>query len=159
MSKANLYYKLFISWTNQKIKETYIDRYRFCFLFSCAFLSLFLCVCVCVCVSLFLGPIGDIMCLVFPLQWSVSHSFSCRNVFDFKHIRTFDRSLLNEPGMKSLLLHVEVRFWQFLPLQSSLITSGPMVLFATPGMLHAGKCWFCVGTLFILQKAAQKRSN
>jgi integrator complex subunit 11 len=33
-------------------------------------------------------------------------------MFDFKHIRSFDRTMADQPG--------------------------PMVLFATPGMLHAG---------------------
>ncbi|XP_049852063.1 integrator complex subunit 11-like [Schistocerca gregaria] len=60
VEKANLYYKLFISWTNQKIKETFFRR----------------------------------------------------NMFDFKHIKPFDRSYADKPG--------------------------PMVLFAAPGMLHAG---------------------
>lgn len=60
VEKANLYYKLFINWTNQKIKKTYVKR----------------------------------------------------NMFEFRHIRTFDRSYMDQPG--------------------------PMVLFATPGMLHAG---------------------
>eukprot|EP00118_Oscarella_pearsei_P007860 m.39466 g.39466 ORF g.39466 m.39466 type:complete len:611 (+) comp32744_c0_seq1:31-1863(+) len=58
--KANHYYKLFISWTNQKIKSTFVRR----------------------------------------------------NMFEFKHIKAFERSLADNPG--------------------------PMVLFATPGMLHAG---------------------
>ncbi|EFA75892.1 integrator complex subunit 11 [Heterostelium album PN500] len=58
--KANFYYKLFIGWTNQKIKQTFVKR----------------------------------------------------NMFDFKHIKPFDRMLVDAPG--------------------------PMVLFATPGMLHAG---------------------
>ena len=58
--KANWYYKLYISWTNQKIKDTFVKR----------------------------------------------------NVFDFQHIRPFDRVLIDEPG--------------------------PMVLFATPGMLSGG---------------------
>ncbi len=58
--KANQYYKLFIPWTNQKIKDTFVRR----------------------------------------------------NMFDFKHIKPFDRALTEQPG--------------------------PMVLFATPGMLHAG---------------------
>ncbi|EGG21499.1 integrator complex subunit 11 [Cavenderia fasciculata] len=58
--KANFYYKLFITWTNQKIKQTFVKR----------------------------------------------------NMFDFKHIKPFDRHLADAPG--------------------------PMVLFATPGMLHAG---------------------
>lgn len=58
--KANHYYKLFISWTNEKIKRTFTER----------------------------------------------------NMFEFKHILPFDRSYVDNPG--------------------------PQVLFATPGMLHAG---------------------
>ncbi|KAJ3206785.1 Integrator complex subunit 11, partial [Clydaea vesicula] len=58
--KANEYYKLFINWTNQKIKKTFVER----------------------------------------------------NMFDFKHIKPFQQSYAGEPG--------------------------PMVLFASPGMLHAG---------------------
>eukprot|EP00960_Hanusia_phi_P049205 759436-Hanusia_phi.AAC.4 len=58
--KANLYYKMYISWTNQKIKDTFVKR----------------------------------------------------NVFDFQHIQPFDRAFIDRPG--------------------------PMVLFATPGMLHGG---------------------
>lgn len=60
IEKANLYYKLFIHWTNEKIKMTFVQR----------------------------------------------------NMFDFKHIKTFEKSFLDH--------------------------SGPMVLLATPGMLHAG---------------------
>jgi hypothetical protein len=59
-TKANEYYKLFINWTNQKIKSEFLER----------------------------------------------------NMFDFKHIESFDMSLVNDPR--------------------------PMVLFASPGMLHAG---------------------
>ncbi|XP_071957056.1 integrator complex subunit 11-like [Antedon mediterranea] len=58
--KANHYYKLFITWTNQKIKKTFVQR----------------------------------------------------NMFEFKHIKPFDRSYISNPG--------------------------PMVVFATPGMLHSG---------------------
>ena len=58
--KANSYYKMFISWTNEKIRKTFVDR----------------------------------------------------NMFDFRHIKSFDRSFIDNPG--------------------------PMVVFATPGMLHAG---------------------
>ncbi|KAL4221575.1 Integrator complex subunit 11 [Mactra antiquata] len=58
--KANHYYKLFISWTSQKIKNTFVQR----------------------------------------------------NMFEFTHIKPFDRSYIENPG--------------------------PMVVFATPGMLHAG---------------------
>ncbi|RWS31155.1 cleavage and polyadenylation specificity factor-like protein [Leptotrombidium deliense] len=58
--KATNYYKMFITWTNQKIKKTFVQR----------------------------------------------------NMFDFKHIKPFDRAYIDNPG--------------------------PMVVFATPGMLHAG---------------------
>ena len=58
--KANNYYKMFIMWTNEKIKKTFVQR----------------------------------------------------NMFDFKHIKPFDRAFADNPG--------------------------PMVVFATPGMLHAG---------------------
>lgn len=58
--KANNYYKMFITWTNQKIRKTFVQR----------------------------------------------------NMFDFKHIKPFDRGYIDNPG--------------------------PMVVFATPGMLHAG---------------------
>jgi len=58
--KANNYYKMFITWTNEKIRETFVER----------------------------------------------------NMFEFKHIRSFDRSYIQNPG--------------------------PMVVFATPGMLHGG---------------------
>eukprot|EP00117_Sycon_ciliatum_P005641 scpid38565/ scgid3584/ Integrator complex subunit 11; Cleavage and polyadenylation-specific factor 3-like protein len=59
--KANHYYKLFVDWTNQNIKKTFVHR----------------------------------------------------NMFEFKHIKPFDASYMKEPG--------------------------PMVVFATPGMLHAGQ--------------------
>ncbi|KAI0241299.1 Integrator complex subunit 11 [Lamellibrachia satsuma] len=58
--KANHYYKLFITWTNQKIKNTFVQR----------------------------------------------------NMFEFKHIKAFERIYADNPG--------------------------PMVVFATPGMLHGG---------------------
>ncbi|XP_077988720.1 integrator complex subunit 11-like [Glandiceps talaboti] len=58
--KANHYYKLFITWTNQKIRKTFVQR----------------------------------------------------NMFDFRHIKPFDRAYIDNPG--------------------------PMVVFATPGMLHGG---------------------
>ncbi|CAD5123149.1 unnamed protein product [Dimorphilus gyrociliatus] len=58
--KANNYYKMFITWTNQKIKQTFLER----------------------------------------------------NMFEFKHIRAFDRSFIENPGS--------------------------MVVLATPGMLHSG---------------------
>ncbi|XP_055863977.1 integrator complex subunit 11-like [Biomphalaria glabrata] len=58
--KANHYYKLYITWTSEKIKKTFVQR----------------------------------------------------NMFEFKHIKPFDRAYIENPG--------------------------PMVVFATPGMLHAG---------------------
>ncbi|KAJ1336848.1 hypothetical protein BSLG_006951 [Batrachochytrium salamandrivorans] len=58
--RANEYYKLFISWTNENVKATFVDH----------------------------------------------------NMFDFAHIQSWNHSFAEEPG--------------------------PMVLFATPGMLHAG---------------------
>ncbi|KAF9174598.1 Integrator complex subunit 11 [Mortierella sp. AD011] len=58
--KANHFYRLFINWTNEKIKSTFVHR----------------------------------------------------NMFDFKHIKAWDRSYID--------------------------ATGPMVVFATPGMLHSG---------------------
>ncbi|XP_010271360.1 PREDICTED: cleavage and polyadenylation specificity factor subunit 3-II [Nelumbo nucifera] len=58
--QANMYYKMLIGWTSQKVKDTYATR----------------------------------------------------NAFDFKHVRSFERSLINAPG--------------------------PCVLFATPGMISGG---------------------
>ncbi|XP_028131124.1 integrator complex subunit 11 [Diabrotica virgifera virgifera] len=73
--KANNYYKMFITWTNQKIRKTFVQR----------------------------------------------------NMFDFKHIKPFDRSFIDNPG--------------------------PMVVFATPGMLHAGL------SLHIFKKWAPNENN
>ncbi|XP_048580506.1 integrator complex subunit 11 isoform X2 [Nematostella vectensis] len=73
--KANHYYKLFITWTNQKIKNTFVQR----------------------------------------------------NMFEFEHIKPFDRSYIDNPG--------------------------PMVVFATPGMLHAGL------SLQIFKKWASNENN
>lgn len=73
--KANEYYKLFISWTNQKIKETFVHR----------------------------------------------------NMFDFKHIKPLGQGIIDNPG--------------------------PMVVFATPGMLHAGQ------SLHIFRKWAPDERN
>jgi len=58
--KANNYYKMFITWTNEKIRKTFVEK----------------------------------------------------NMFDFRHIKPFDRSYIQNPG--------------------------PMVVLATPGMLHGG---------------------
>jgi len=73
--KATNYYKMFITWTNQKIKKTFVQR----------------------------------------------------NMFDFKHIKPFDRAYIDNPG--------------------------PMVVFATPGMLHAGL------SLQIFKKWAPNENN
>lgn len=73
--KANEYYKLFISWTSQKIKETFVER----------------------------------------------------NMFDFKHIKPLTPDVIDMPG--------------------------PMVVFATPGMLHAGQ------SLHIFRKWAPDANN
>lgn len=57
--KANHYYKLFITWTNQKIRKTFVQR----------------------------------------------------NMFEFKHIKAFDRSYADNPGpMVSLVLCVSTVF-------------------------------------------------
>ncbi|XP_064611089.1 integrator complex subunit 11-like isoform X1 [Liolophura sinensis] len=73
--KANHYYKLFITWTSQKIKKTFVQR----------------------------------------------------NMFEFNHIRAFDKAYIDNPG--------------------------PMVVFATPGMLHAGL------SLQIFKKWAPNENN
>lgn len=73
--KATNYYKMFLTWTNQKIKKTFVHR----------------------------------------------------NMFDFKHIKPFDRAYVDNPG--------------------------PMVVFATPGMLHSGL------SLQIFRKWAPNENN
>ena len=73
--KATNYYKMFITWTNEKIKKTFVQR----------------------------------------------------NMFDFKHIKPFDRAFIDNPGS--------------------------MVVFATPGMLHAGL------SLQIFKKWAPNENN
>ena len=60
IEKANFYYKLFVGWENEKIKESFLEG----------------------------------------------------NAFEFKHIKPFDKNLIR--------------------------SSSPMVVFATPGMLHGG---------------------
>ncbi|KAK7070754.1 Integrator complex subunit 11 [Halocaridina rubra] len=72
---ANKYYRMFITWTNQKIRRTFVHR----------------------------------------------------NMFDFKHIKPFDKAYMDNPG--------------------------PMVVFATPGMLHAGL------SLLIFKKWAPNSNN
>lgn len=73
--KANTYYKMFITWTNQKIRKTFVHR----------------------------------------------------NMFEFKHIKPFDKGYIDNPGA--------------------------MVVFATPGMLHAGL------SLQIFKKWAPNENN
>lgn len=72
------------------------------------------------------------------ISWTnqkIKKTFVRRNMFEFKHIKPFDKSYIDNPG--------------------------PMVVFATPGMLHAGlsltifKKWApfeqnMVGILFII---------
>jgi len=109
--KANHYYKLFITWTNQKIRKTFVQR----------------------------------------------------NMFEFKHIKAFDRAFADNPGPM-------VRSWPGgagdgypvpAPAKSCLphtVASGasadcPHVVFATPGMLHAGQ------SLQIFRKWAGNEKN
>ncbi len=76
--QANHYYKLFITWTNQKIRNTFVQR----------------------------------------------------NMFEFKHIKV--RSITT-PGAVSFIGRPPQPFDR-----SYIDQPGPMVVFATPGMLHAG---------------------
>lgn len=57
--KANHYYKLFITWTNQKIRKTFVQR----------------------------------------------------NMFEFKHIKAFDRAFADNPGPMVGTLHAGRRLW------------------------------------------------
>lgn len=82
VEKANLYYKLFINWTSQKIKKTFVTK---------------------------------------------------RNMFDFKHISAFHRSMLDTTTVGTSTGATA----------KPGAAGGPMVLFATPGMLHAGTCCCC----------------
>lgn len=59
------------------------------------------------------------------LQWTnqmIRTSLNERNIFEFKHIKTFERHMADQPG--------------------------PMVLFASPGMLHSGMN-YCKLPLFV----------
>ncbi|KAK8374721.1 hypothetical protein O3P69_011693 [Scylla paramamosain] len=60
-------------------------------------------------------------------QQILPHTFVHRNMFDFKHIKPFDKTYMDNPG--------------------------PMVVFATPGMLHAGL------SLTIFKKWAPNQNN
>ena len=92
--QANHYYKLFISWTNQNIKNTFVQR----------------------------------------------------NMFDFKHIKVFIYCHHPEPA--------GYRLSSLQPFDRSYIDNpGPMVVFATPGMLHAGL------SLQIFKKWAEDDNN
>ncbi|KAL7749081.1 hypothetical protein RI367_005486 [Sorochytrium milnesiophthora] len=79
-SKSNDYYKLFITWTNQKLKQSLRTN------------------------SSDVNFYGD--------NTMAGQAHTQRNPFDFKHIKPFERKFANLPG--------------------------PMVLFASPGMLHSG---------------------
>ena len=81
--KANHFYRLFINWTNQNIKRTFTER--------CAQRH---------------GVGGGHS----PRRTVLLGAH--RNMFDFKHIKPFERHFADQPG--------------------------PMVLFASPGMLHSG---------------------
>lgn len=78
--KATNYYKLFVNWTNEKIKETFVDR----------------------------------------------------NAFDFKYIKAYQKEYSDAKGSVNFEILIVFAF-QNRPY------SGPMVVFATPGMLHAGQ--------------------
>ena len=95
--RANEYYKLYIGWTNENVKATFVERYD----------------------SYTRGGGGG-RWLQFNANGRnvslMSAWFYFSNMFDFKHIRSFDRTMADQPG--------------------------PMVLFATPGMLHAGWIFF-----------------
>lgn len=98
--KANHYYKLFITWTNQKIRKTFVQR----------------------------------------------------NMFEFKHIKAFDRSYADNPGpMASIVLdELGNRKDYFIDLYDAVHFQ---VVFATPGMLHAGQ------SLQIFKKWAGNEKN
>ena len=93
--KANHYYKLFINWTNEKIKKTFVKRY------------------VRPSARATYRAVAHPAC---PRSAACPRVLSCRgggrNMFDFRHIQPFERSYADNPE--------------------------PMVLFASPGMLHAG---------------------
>lgn len=92
--QANHYYKLFISWTNQNIRNTFVQR----------------------------------------------------NMFDFKHIKVIP--------LVPLCVWKEEVFLTPQPFDRSYIDNpGPMVVFATPGMLHAGL------SLQIFKKWAEDEKN
>ena len=57
----------------------------------------------------------------------IRRTFVHRNMFDFNHVKPFDKAYLDNPG--------------------------PMVIFATPGMLHAGT------SLTIFKKLAPNENN
>lgn len=105
--KANHYYKLFITWTNQKIRKTFVQR----------------------------------------------------NMFEFKHIKAFDRSYADNPGpmVGWFFLFSSCAFVTFVSDNSNcgevynLFTF--QVVFATPGMLHAGQ------SLQIFKKWAGNEKN
>lgn len=104
--KANHYYKLFITWTNQKIRKTFVQR----------------------------------------------------NMFEFKHIKAFDRSYADNPGpMVYIYLFFCFTVYNCLKyckvILTACITLYLQVVFATPGMLHAGQ------SLQIFKKWAGNEKN
>lgn len=97
--KANNYYKMFITWTNQKIRKTFVHR----------------------------------------------------NMFDFKHIKPFDKGYIDNPGamVRSIYYILYSSFYHLINVESNSLYvfllgfffpnyQNFQVVFATPGMLHAG---------------------
>lgn len=96
--KANHYYKLFITWTNQKIRKTFVQR----------------------------------------------------NMFEFKHIKAFDRSYADNPGP---MVAPPPTARPDTPTPDAEVIVLFQVVFATPGMLHAGQ------SLQIFKKWAGNEKN
>ena len=112
-----MYYKLFINWTNEGVKgekwEEGDDEY-------CE------------------GREGwglQRLSLMITIE-----TFTERNLFDFRYIKPFDRSYIDQVFLSFSinLIHTHIPHIPTHSLIPSLPQAGPMVLFATPGMLHAG---------------------
>lgn len=99
--KANHYYKLFITWTNQKIRKTFVQR----------------------------------------------------NMFEFKHIKAFDRSYADNPGPMVAAVALQSSSKCSEEKSDNEMVVLFQVVFATPGMLHAGQ------SLQIFKKWAGNEKN
>lgn len=99
--KANHYYKLFITWTNQKIRKTFVQR----------------------------------------------------NMFEFKHIKAFDRSYADNPGPMVAAAALQSSSKRCEGRRDHEVFVLFQVVFATPGMLHAGQ------SLQIFKKWAGNEKN